>query len=422
MKGVGARGPEDQGQKKLGHQRQRSDAEQRVDKLRSSLEGLQVSSNDGLDRSVTASSPSFELELTPHQFDVSDPSRTEKIVFSVPNLEREGLKLTKALLPVIFQRCTDCIYNVKYKVEPARGLELDGKDRSYWDPDAEDPDKTRKAEMTALLDTKIQKSGQVHVWRPNHNAAHAMRKARMMQVMMSMVMEHGTDEAKLGLTQLGEQGQLHLVLGAFMHRAGRVNERSWRGGGAYGQRSAELYGAVVKQLGPDETPRKELLGLNVRQYVQHLIRWANKPPAWEQGLGQKVEWAHEEGEAASQLPIDLYAKQGPHRCLQMMFSAVHSLDLMRCWGARYVTEAIPEIKTFVAALTGADEGKVEELTQTLVQLSKELCDATGARRRWMAAKDDKAAYGHTPTFAICSTDASIGWQRCQSANNPFAAD
>jgi len=91
------------------------------------------------------------------------------------------------------------------------------------------------------------KVGKVKIHRYNHNGTLAAKQAKLLQVIFKFLNTHGSPTAKKVLTTLTEEERLSLIVGAYICRAGRVDEGSYKYD-RFKIRSANIFHAYAKQL------------------------------------------------------------------------------------------------------------------------------------------------------------------------------
>lgn len=215
--------------------------------------------------------------------------------------------------------------------------------------------------------------------RDNHNGTHSARQARMFEVWLDAMETGSHKEIALSLT---EEEKMHLKLGAFLLRSGRVDESSHLDSNPddYYTRSAMIYEAYANQL----QASKETVA-----WVKHLIINSCKP----------------KGIRDSDIDANPKNKFGYDA-----LSAVHELDLIRCFSKWRIEEVNkPSVKEILSAYFPQE--KTEPLGEKLFEFSKRLCEATGCYRSY------DGHLGNASLFSLCSSNGEKCWEAVK--NTPF---
>lgn len=217
--------------------------------------------------------------------------------------------------------------------------------------------------------------------RANHNGTHSARQARMLQIVFEKI-ENGPGKNQLEGLTLEERN--HLVLAAFLLRAGRIDESSHIDPNPddYYTRSAMIYEAYANQLKASS---------QVISWVSMVILDSCKPscirnPEIDTTPKYKFAWD----------------------CLTL----VHNLDLIRCFDK---TDIDGRITTLMNSLITPYVASPQETVNELLKISKQLCSATGCSRTY------DWHWGDPTLFAQCSSDGEKCWKRVNEVSHrlPF---
>lgn len=229
-------------------------------------------------------------------------------------------------------------------------------------------------------------------FRPNHEGTHSARQAFFVEVLISLLNIHGTEEVRN--VSFSEEDQLNLLLGAYCLRIGRIDEKGSGEGEPYKERSAQVYEAYAQQLN---------IPTNTIEWVKRLIISGSSPF----------------------VPIEPKSKIA---CL--LLSTAHQIDLVRCSGAGRLAPVPPAGRTSVGidriilrrnihALFGtqSDQEADEKYIDPLLDFGAQTCIKTGCRVKYSANPDIKVQDYDPALFVPMSRQGGHCWQTLHELMN-----
>ncbi len=212
--------------------------------------------------------------------------------------------------------------------------------------------------------------------RDNHNGTHSARQARMLEVWLNVMKRNRPDILKL----FTEEELMHLQLGAYLLRSGRIDESSHLDPSPddYYTRSSMIYEAYANQLRASQ---------ETVTWIKQLLVNSCKPvgirnPSIDSDPKSKFAWDS--------------------------LTLVHELDLIRCYSQYTIDTAN---KKYIQAILDIylPQALVRRILESLFCFSKKLCEVTGSCRIYDHHPGNSAA------FSLCSRDGKRCWEIVSAA-------
>jgi len=220
------------------------------------------------------------------------------------------------------------------------------------------------------------------IYRYNHNITHSLRLIRLLEAIFDLTVKKGKTNLKHQLNSLTKEERLHLLLGAFFLRAGRVDESDHlaKNPDDYNTRSALIYQEYAKQLKANPKTIK---------WVKSLIFNSCKPYY----IRDKI--------------IDTNPK---YQMGYQFLTLVHELDLVRIFGKnKFDGHKQYQIQNRLNFITGNNSNY-----QKFLKFAKDLCTATGSYIYY----DGKYNFKNPSQFAKCSLSGKHCYNSVKSVSLP----
>lgn len=199
-------------------------------------------------------------------------------------------------------------------------LRLTEHDKRYWEKSATHMYKLFQSLERGIINQpyvdnphlKIDIQG-LTVYRPNHDTTHSLRSLQYVELLLTIIAEHGYDTRQKAVAGLTSEEKNLTLLAAFLFRSGRTDEETSSAGTAQNNRSAEIFRQVACALGynPD-------LVNSVAYCIEHYIPVNNK-------------------DAQDNIPIAGFTgsndaeKKEKVLLVNGLLLLSHNTDLVRCW-------------------------------------------------------------------------------------------
>jgi hypothetical protein len=217
----------------------------------------------------------------------------------------------------------------------------------------------------------------VDIYRPNHNGTHSARKVGHLNVILELIAQTGTINAKKMVNGFTPDERINLQLAVYCMRAGRVDESSSKipNPDDFHLRSAQVYEAYAKQLGflPETI-----------EFFSILIKNSGKPKS-----------------ARSAKEIDADPKK---LMCHLILYVVHNLDLIRISVADEAFKL--DIQDALKQILQLEQKGMDELLNQLLKFAEELLNITDA-------------YKQQSLFKRCSLEGDFCWESVNAASLSF---